>query len=168
LPTKQNAEEKEVLLSEIFNIQHIKLNLESETKDEAFRELVETISAQHPELNRQEMLEAITTRENQMNTAIAPGVAMPHGYCRSFNGIVGVIGISEAGIEYDEEEHEIAHCIFMVLMGRAASKEHLGILSKLSNLLNSKELSKIRSAKCAQEVHDILCRFEQSDLRGLT
>ncbi|MDR3343674.1 MAG: PTS sugar transporter subunit IIA [Treponema sp.] len=103
-------------MSEVFNIQHIKPNLESQTKDEAFEELVETINALHPELNRREMLEAVTMREKQMNTAVAPGVAVPR---------------------------------------------------KLVNLLNSQVLSKMRIAQCTQEVHDILCQFEQTDMRGL-
>jgi mannitol/fructose-specific phosphotransferase system IIA component (Ntr-type) len=139
------------------------VNLESETKDEAFEELVETISALHPELNREEMLEALTTREKQMNTAVVPGVAVPHGYCHAVNGIVGVIGISRAGIEYDTGKQEPVHCIFMVLMGRSHREEHLHVLGKLLNLFNSQALPKMQAAKSAQDVYDILRRFDQSD-----
>jgi mannitol/fructose-specific phosphotransferase system IIA component (Ntr-type) len=156
-----------VLLSEIFNAQHIKLNLESETKDEAFEELVEAIIAVHPELNRQEMLEAVTMRESQMNTAVASGVAMPHGYCHTLNGLVGVIGISRTGIEYDTEAREAVHCIFMVLMSHECREKHLPVLSKLLHLLDSQVLSEMRAAKSTQDIHNILCRFEQTDMKEL-
>ena len=149
------------MLNEIFSVQHIKLNLESETKDETFEELIEIIIALHPELNRQDMLEAITMREKQMNTAVAPGVAIPHGYCHTLNGIVGAIGISRAGV-YDTEMREMVHCIFMVLMSYERREKHLSVLSKLSKLLNLQTLSEMQAAKSAQELNDILCRFEQS------
>jgi PTS system fructose-specific IIC component/PTS system nitrogen regulatory IIA component len=150
-----------VLLSEVFNIQHIKLDLESETKDEVFEELIETIIAMHPDLNRREMLEAVTMRENQMNTAVVPGVAVPHGYCHAVNSIVGVMGISHRGIEYDTGEREPVHCIFMLVMGDAYREKHVRILSKIFDLLNSQVLSKIQVAQSTQDVHNILCQFEQ-------
>ncbi|MDR1399521.1 MAG: PTS sugar transporter subunit IIA [Treponema sp.] len=156
-----------MLLNEIFSVQHIKLNLESETKDETFEELVETIIELRPELNRQELLEAITMRENQMNTAVAPGVAIPHGYCHTLGGIVGAIGISRTGIEYDTEAREMVHCIFMVLMSYERREKHLAVLSKLLKLLNSETLTEMQSAKSAQEINDILCRFEQSSHKEL-
>jgi mannitol/fructose-specific phosphotransferase system IIA component (Ntr-type) len=152
-----------MLLSEVFNTQHIKLNLESETKHEAFEELIETIIALHPELNRQEILEAITMREKQMNTAVAPGIAVPHGYCRTLDGIVGAVGISRTGIEYDTEEQKPVHCIFMILMSHASREEHLRILSKIMYLLDSPALLKMQAAQSAQDAYDILCRFEQAD-----
>jgi mannitol/fructose-specific phosphotransferase system IIA component (Ntr-type) len=157
-----------MLLSEIFNTKHIKLNLESETKDEAFEELVEMIAASHPEVSRRELLEAVTTRERQMNTVVAPGIAAPHGYCDAVNGIAGAIGISHAGIDYDTDGRTPVRCIFMVVMGEAYRESHLRVLSSLVKLLNSQALEEIRTAKSAQEAHDILCRFEQTATGGLT
>jgi mannitol/fructose-specific phosphotransferase system IIA component (Ntr-type) len=113
------------------------------------------------------MLEAVTTRENHMNTAVAPGVAMPHGYCHTLKGIVGVIGISRAGNENDTEEREAVHCIFMVLMGHECREKHLSVLSKLLHLLDPQVISEMQAAKSSQDVHDILRRFEQTDMRGL-
>jgi PTS system fructose-specific IIC component/PTS system nitrogen regulatory IIA component len=148
-----------MLLSEIFDARHIKLELESETKDEAFEELIETLLALHPELNRQEVREAILMRENKMNTAIIPGIAVPHGCCPALNGIVGVIGISRAGIAYDTEDRQPVHCIFMVLMGASCREKHLRVLSHLLNLLNPQVFSEIMAAQSVQEIHNILRRF---------
>jgi mannitol/fructose-specific phosphotransferase system IIA component (Ntr-type) len=156
-----------VLLSEIFSPQHIKLNLESETKDGTFEELVETIIALHPELNRHDLLEAITMREKQMNTAVAPGMAIPHGYCHTLSGIVGAIGISRAGIEYDTEARETVHCIFMVLMSYERREKHLEVLSKLLKLLNSQTISEMQAAKSPEELNNMLRCFEQRGYKEL-
>jgi mannitol/fructose-specific phosphotransferase system IIA component (Ntr-type) len=149
-----------MLLSDVFDARHIKLNLESVTKDEAFEELTETVIALHPELNRIETLESIITRENQMNTAVMPDVALPHGYCRTFNGIVGVIGVSQVGVSYETEQ--AVHCIFMTLMGGEAEREnHLRVLSGILNLCNSRAFSEITAAQSGQEIYDILRRFDR-------
>jgi mannitol/fructose-specific phosphotransferase system IIA component (Ntr-type) len=154
-----------MLLSEIFNVQHIKVNLESKTKDEAFEELIETVVAMHPELNRRDLLEAVIMREKQMHTAVAPGVAIPHGYCRTLDGMVGAIGISRAGIAYDMAEGETVHCIFMVFMNHERRETHLAALSKLAKLLDSQILMEMRAAASAQELNELLRRFEQTGSR---
>jgi mannitol/fructose-specific phosphotransferase system IIA component (Ntr-type) len=159
-----------MLLSDVFTIQRIKPLLESETKDEAFEELVETIvTAQGgrsfategscAELNRREILQAVSKRESKMTTAILPGIAVPHGYCRAYNGITGAIGISRTGIAYDADDNTPVHCIIMIVLGETAREKHLRVLNRLLRLLTSQVLSSIQSANNAQEIHDILHRF---------
>jgi mannitol/fructose-specific phosphotransferase system IIA component (Ntr-type) len=144
-------------LSDIFGQELIKLNLESKTKDDVFEELVETIAALHPEFDRREMLEAVISRENQMNTAILPGIAMPHGYCGTVGGIVGAMGFSREGIEY--ESPAPIHAVFMLLMGESSREYHLQVLSRLLELVNSEFFTLLQRAKSPREVSDILYRF---------
>jgi mannitol/fructose-specific phosphotransferase system IIA component (Ntr-type) len=152
-----------MLLSDVFDTRHIKLNLESETKDEAFEELTEVITTLHPELDRRAVLNSITARENLMNTAVMPDVALPHGYYENLKGIVGVIGVSHAGIAYETEQ--VVHCIFMMLMGGVEHERHLRVLSGVLNLCNSRAFSEITAAQSGQEVSDILRRFDQTYAR---
>jgi mannitol/fructose-specific phosphotransferase system IIA component (Ntr-type) len=144
-------------LSDIFERELIKLDLESKTRDEVFGELVETIVVSHPEFDREEMLEAVISRENRMNTAILPGVAVPHGYCNAVNGIIGAMGFSRAGIDYDSPDS--VHSVFMILMDGSSRERHLGALSRLLALLNSEFFAVIRSAESPQEVYNVLRRF---------
>jgi mannitol/fructose-specific phosphotransferase system IIA component (Ntr-type) len=148
-----------MLLSDVFDTRHIKLNLESETKGQAFEELTETVVALHPELDRREALESIIARESQMNTTVIPGVALPHGYCRTLKGIIGVIGVSHAGIDYEADR---VHCIFMLLMGDAEREKHLRVLSKVLDLCNSRAFSEITTARTNHEIYDVLRRFDRT------
>jgi mannitol/fructose-specific phosphotransferase system IIA component (Ntr-type) len=149
-----------MLLSDVFDTRHIKLNLESVTKDEAFEELTETIITLHPDLNRREVLEAIAVRESQMNTAVMPDVAVPHGYCRTIKSVIGIIGVSRSGVFYETEQ--AVHYIFMMLMGNAEREKHLRVLSRLLNLCNSRAFSEIMIAQSGQEICDVLRRFDQT------
>ncbi|MDR1420648.1 MAG: PTS sugar transporter subunit IIA [Treponema sp.] len=148
-----------MLLSDIFDIRHIKPNLESRTKDGALEELIEAIAVLHPELDRQEMLDAVSARENLMNTAVMPGVAVPHGYCRISGGVTGAVGISRGGIEYDADDHSPVHCIFLVILGGESRENHLYMLSRLLKLFNSQGIPEIEAASSAREIYDVLRRF---------
>jgi mannitol/fructose-specific phosphotransferase system IIA component (Ntr-type) len=148
-----------VLLNDIFNEHLIKMNLESETKAAVFTELIEAMVIAYPELNKTEMLSAVLARENKMNTAIASGVAVPHGYYSGTDKIIGAIGISKNGIDYGATDNEPVHFVFLLLMGDAVREEHLHILNRVLSLINSGALASLQTAKNAREVCDILSHF---------
>jgi mannitol/fructose-specific phosphotransferase system IIA component (Ntr-type) len=147
-----------MLLSDVFDLQCIKLNLESKTKAEVFKELIETITAVHPELDSEEMFAAITERENKMTTYITSGVAVPHGCYQGISDMIGAIGISRTGIAYNADEHKPVYLIFMLLMGEESREKHLHVLNKVFTVLNSAALTHIQTADSPQEVYDILYR----------
>ncbi|MDR1985655.1 MAG: PTS sugar transporter subunit IIA [Treponema sp.] len=144
-------------MSNIFGRELIKLKLESKTKHEVFAELIEIIAGQYPEYDREEMLNAVISREQQMNTAILAGIAVPHGYCNAVGGIVGAMGFSRAGIEYGSLEP--VHTVVLLLMDTLSREQHLQVLSRLLELLNSPSFAAIQGAASPQAVKDVLDRF---------
>lgn len=144
-------------LSDIFGRECIKLDLESKTKHEVFTELIETIVGQYPEYDREEMLKAVISRENRMNTAILTGIAVPHGYCSVVGGIVGAMGFSRTGIPYGSREP--VHAVVMLLMDPLSREYHLWVLSRLLELLNSKSFAAVQAGASPQAVKDLLDRF---------
>jgi mannitol/fructose-specific phosphotransferase system IIA component (Ntr-type) len=148
-----------MLLNNIFDKRAIKLNLEGNTKEEVFTELIEAIADVHPEFGMDEMLRVIWDRENKMNTSIAPGAAVPHGYYPGSGDVVGAIGVSRAGIEYDALDHKPVHFIFLLIMGETSHEKHLHVLSRILSLTKSGALTYIQTAKSHQEVYAILSRF---------
>ena len=96
-------------LRDTFDKRSIKLNLESKTKEGVFRELIEAVTAVHPALDRDIGLRVIQERENKLNTSVAPGVAVPHGYYPGTDGIFGALGFSEAGIDYGAFDEKPVH-----------------------------------------------------------
>jgi len=90
-----------MILGDVFNPKAIKINIESENKDELFEELVEELVAVHSGIDRRKVLGAIRSREALMSTGIMRGIAIPHGKTDAVSGVKGVIGISKKGIDYD-------------------------------------------------------------------
>jgi PTS system nitrogen regulatory IIA component len=148
-----------MLLNNVFDKQSIKLDLKSNTKEAVFTELVEAIARVHPECKIDEMLGVLWDRENKMNTAITASVAVPHGYYPGAGDVVGAIGVSPAGIDYDTVDHKPVHFVFLLIMGKTSPEKHLRVLSRIVALIQSEALAAIQTAKSRQEVYDILSRF---------
>jgi mannitol/fructose-specific phosphotransferase system IIA component (Ntr-type) len=149
----------EMILADVFDKRLIKLNLESTDKDAVFEELVGEISAVKPELKKTETLAAIRDREAKMNTSIASGIAVPHGYFPGLNGVIGALGFSREGIDYGAHDRKPVYLVFLVLLGGGAREHHLRVLSRIAAFAQSGALSYIGKAETPQNVYDILCRI---------
>jgi mannitol/fructose-specific phosphotransferase system IIA component (Ntr-type) len=147
------------MLDVIFDPKRINLNLLSRTKSDVLGELVETVKKTDSSLDGQELLNAITMREDKMATIILPGVAVPHGYCSAVHGIIGAIGFSREGIEFDREDRDPVHLFFMLLMDESSREQHLRVLSRLLEMINSATLGDIRGIESSQELYKLLCRY---------
>jgi len=147
------------MLDAIFDPRRINMNLTSKTKGDVLKELVETVKKTDSALDRQELLDAITMRENKMNTIIMPGVAVPHGYCNTIHGIIGTIGFSREGIEFDQEYRDPVHLFFMLLMDGSSCEQHLYVLSRLLEMINSATLGEITGIESSQEIYKLICRY---------
>jgi mannitol/fructose-specific phosphotransferase system IIA component (Ntr-type) len=147
-----------MIFADIFDERLIKLDLVNTDKNAVFEELIEEISILKPELNGEEMLAAIYDREAKMETSVAPGVAVPHGYFSGLSGIIGAVGFSRGGIDYGARDHKPVHLVVMLLLGEGARESHLRVLSRILTFVKSGALSYIRDAGTPRKAYDILCR----------
>lgn len=150
-----------MIFANVFSPKSVIVDLESEEKDELFEEMLESIRLAHPEIDREEALNALNEREAQMSTGIMHGIAVPHGRCVSVKGCVGAVGISRAGIDYDSLDGAPVNLVFMLLCGANDDELHLEILKELSSALRDQTfISRLCDKKSAQEVYDLLCEVQ--------
>ena len=143
-----------------FSPETVIMNLESTDKDELFEEMVEAIVRKHPEIDRGQALEAIRERESKMSTGIMHDIAVPHGNCSSVKEVIGAIGISRKGIDYDSLDGEPVHLVFMILCSPERPEMHLSVLKEISSVLQSPTfLKEVVEKQSPQEVYDLLCAF---------
>jgi mannitol/fructose-specific phosphotransferase system IIA component (Ntr-type) len=148
-----------MLLHEVFDQRLIKLDLESGDRDGAFFELIDAMADMYPEFDREKMGAIILERERKLSTAVASGAAIPHGYYPGLDRVVGAIGISKTGIDYDASDQDPVHVIFMIVMGESSREKHLRVLSRVLSLINSEALPGMLAAESPGEIHDILAKF---------
>ena len=148
-----------------FSPKTVIMNLESSDKDELFEEMVEAVVAAHPEVDRAQAVEALRERESKMSTGIMHGIAVPHGNCVSAKDVVGAIGISHAGIDYDSLDKAPVNLVFLVLCNPEQPEMHLSVLKELASVLqNPGFVADVMEKKTAQEVYDLLCAYKNASL----
>lgn len=150
-----------MILGDVFSPKAIKVNLESESKDEAFEELVEELCAVQSGIDRRKVLGAIRSRESLMSTGIMHGIAIPHGKTDSVSGVIGAIGISRTGIDYDSLDKAPVHIIFLLVSSPEDSECHLQALKRLALVLEDPAFfTSLLSQQTSQGVYDTLYKYE--------
>ena len=149
-------------LAEVFNPNIIKVGLESDDKDELFEEMVQVIVDSDSSLNRGKLLEALEQRESLMSTGIIHDVAVPHGKTDAVKNIVGCIGLSKKGIDYESLDNEPVHIVFMLIYPTDLGEENLHIFKRLAIILESGSFkSDLLQQQTPQGVYEVICRYEE-------
>jgi PTS system nitrogen regulatory IIA component len=73
-------------------------------------------------------------RELLASTAIGDGIAIPHGKLDSVPQLVGALGRSVPGLEFDSIDGKPTHLVFMLVAPSSSTGIHLKALARLSRL----------------------------------
>ena len=123
--------------------------------DELVAHLAET-SQIDPEA-REAVVAAVREREETMSTGVGNGIGIPHAATDRTTDIVGVIGISEDGIEFDALDGEPVHLVMLFVVPEERFQEHLDTLAEIARTLTSEELREaILDSTEPEEVVEIL------------
>ncbi|WP_455381950.1 PTS sugar transporter subunit IIA [Salinispira pacifica] len=151
-----------MLLSEIFSLDHIKIDLTSRTKTELFHEMVNFLADSDAISEPDRVMDALWQRESVMSTLVAPHIALPHASLWLFKRTVGAIGISKTGIDYGAPDGKPVHVAMLLIDDRYDSDKHLAILRKSARLVGSPNfLSKIMNCTQPQDVFDLIVQMEE-------
>jgi PTS system nitrogen regulatory IIA component len=73
-------------------------------------------------------------RELLASTAIGDGIAIPHGKLDTVEHLVGTLGRSVPGLEFDSIDGKPTHLVFMLVAPSSSTGIHLKALARLSRL----------------------------------
>lgn len=151
-----------MLLSDIFAVDRIKVNLVSKNKKELFDELVEFLEDTGAITEPDRVMSALKQRESVMNTVVAPHIALPHASLWLFKKTVGVFGISHEGIDYGTEDEKPVHVVMMLIDDRYESDNHLTLLKKTARLIDTPNFyPKIMACEDPQRVYELIVELEE-------
>ncbi len=151
-----------VLLQDLFTPARIKCRLEAEDKTEVFEELVDLLVTQYGLECRDEILDAILEREAKMSTGIKPGIAIPHAKTSFTRGVMGVLGLSARGIDYESLDGEPVHLLFLLVSSEADAGTHLAVLKKIALLVENPDFAReALGAAGGEKVHAVIRKYEE-------
>jgi PTS system nitrogen regulatory IIA component len=135
----------------------IEVDLKSQDKKSAIVEMVELMKTAKKIKKTDEIINVVLEREKLGSTGIGQGVAIPHGKTDVLTEQIGVLGISQRGIEFNSLDGEPVHIIFLLVGPAEVAGQYLKALSRISRLFKDKFLRQaIRDAKTKEEVIKII------------
>jgi len=120
----------------IFEEGDLYLGLEAQDKWEAISKLMRFLCERHNIDVKEEgrFLQKVLERELSMTTGIGHGIALPHGIIPRGNRIMGVMGISYKGVDFQSMDGRPAHVIILTLVPEDKIDEHLEFLRNCSKV----------------------------------
>lgn len=134
----------------------IRVNSESETKDEVLIEISKMVGAVCSKVTSGEVYRGLKSREELTSTGLGGGIAIPH--C-SFDFIddfyIGVI--THSGVDFDSIDGEAVRLIFFSVGPKSREKKHISNLSSISRIAMDRDLvSSLLNSHNDVEIYDLL------------
>ena len=118
----------------------IKLDLVETEKQKHIGEMVKILAdaGKIPKDKVKKITEKLMERENMGSTGIGEGVGIPHIKLNYVDTIVGALGVSKKGVDFDSLDGNPVYISFLLLTPEEARNEHLKALSEISLFLKDK------------------------------
>ena len=113
----------------------IKINLQAQTRDEAFKELTSLLHEKNLITDPADTFKRLLRRESMASTAIGEGFAIPHANISDLEEVSLAIGKSEKGIDFSAIDAQKVYLIMMVLFPEGKEKLHVHILYRYARIL---------------------------------
>ena len=128
-------------LADILTKDQILPDLQATTRWEAIDELVNNlvttgkIQPQH----REAIATAVKKRETSMSTGIGFGIGIPHASTELIPEVVGALGRSRAGVNFDALDNQPVNLVMLFLVPQGQFQKHLHTLASFAKILHRAE-----------------------------
>ena len=127
-------------ITEFLDENAISCELKGTTKDGVIREVVALLvrAGSIKEKDAGKLVQILLDREALGSTGIGQGVAIPHGKSDCVSQLVGAVGLSKSGVDFDSLDGEPTHIFFLLVAPQDSAGPHLKALARISRLLKDK------------------------------
>ena len=152
-------------INDVLNPSAVSADLKSTTKEEVIAELVGLLidAGEIEKKHKSKILDVLRAREALGSTAIGQGIAIPHAKCDCVKKLVGCMGVSKKGINFDSLDGEPAYIFFMLVAPVDSAGPHLKALARISRLLKDKYIRE--SLKVGKDEKTIFKLIQREDAR---
>ena len=146
-------------LNEIVKTEHIVSELKATNRWEAIDELVDNLVANGAiaKSDRDAVIDVVRTRENSMSTGIGYGIGIPHASTDLIETVVGALGRSKNGIDFEALDNQPVTLVVLFLVPRGQFQKHLHTLANIARQLHNSEFrAALENAEDADSIFQIL------------
>jgi PTS system nitrogen regulatory IIA component len=154
--------------SDFVQTEAIKASVTALDKPEVIRELVNGLATSGGinAADAEGIIAAILKREELGSTGIGRGVAVPHTKHPSVTKLVGTVGVSHEGVDFNSLDGDKVHLFFLLVSPPDRPADHLRALENISRQLRDDTFC--RFLKQAQSVQDIRTLLDEADHNQFT
>ncbi len=137
----------------------IESELKATDKEGVIRELVQNlIDANQITADEQEgIVQAIMKREELGSTGIGRGIAVPHTKHPSVDQLVGTVGVSPEGIEFQSLDGDSVQLFFLLISPPDRPGDHLRALENISRQLRDDTFCRfLKQSRTAEDINQLL------------
>jgi fructose-specific phosphotransferase system IIA component len=151
-------------ISDILNIESIKIGLKVESKRELLNQMVSLAEKSKKLLDREEVLAEVIEREKIMSTGVGKGVALPHAKTNAVLENIAALAILAEPIDFNAIDDSPVNIVFLLLGTENNVGNHLRILSRASRIMNNDEFrEKLLKCNTPSEVKSLLENHENQE-----
>jgi PTS system nitrogen regulatory IIA component len=143
----------------------ISADLKADDKESVIRELVNTlvVSGGIRENEQNSIISAVMKREELGSTGIGRGVAVPHTKHPSVTRLIGTVGISRDGVDFNSLDGEKVQILFLLVSPPDRPGDHLRALENISRQLRDDTFCRfLRQAKSVEEIKQLLDEADEN------
>ncbi len=145
--------------SDFVSTKSIQAVLKTGTKEDVIAELVDAlVTAGSVKIgDRDDIIKAIMKREELGSTGIGRGIAVPHTKHAGVDRLVGTVGVSPEGIDFDSLDGQKAQLFFLLVSPPDRPGDHLRALENISRQLRDDTFCRfLKQSKTAEDIMQLL------------
>ncbi len=149
-------------LGDILSLETILPDMNSVNRWEAIDELVQQLvnTAKIRPEDREAIVAVVKKRESSMSTGIGFGIGIPHASTDLISEVVGTLGRSKKGIEFDALDNQPVNLVMLFLVPQGQFQKHLHTLASIAKLLHVKEFrQELEQAADAAGMFEIIKKY---------
>lgn len=151
-------------LTDILQSDCVKVPLEGTSKQLAVFELVDLLTSRTGVDARDELRQAVWSRETTRSTGIGHGVAIPHGKSASIKKLSMAIGKTAAPLDFNAIDGKPVELIILLASPVDQTGPHIQALARISRMLtDDKFRNAIKQATSSEAIFKMISDHEAAD-----
>lgn len=127
------------------------------SKKRVLEQISHLVSSHYPNLEEKSVFNNLLNRERLGSTGIGQGIAIPHCRLDDSEQVIGALLTLQDKVPFDAIDNEPVDLLFVLLVPKEATSEHLDLLSQLAEKFNNAELcKKLRTCKDNNELYQTI------------
>jgi fructose-specific phosphotransferase system IIA component len=144
-------------IMDFLNSKAVTTNLKAQDKEGVIRELVDLLAKSGDIRKKDELIQALMTRESLGSTGIGQGIGIPHAKSSAVKSLVAAFGLSQKGVNFDSLDGEPVYIFFLLIAPEESAGPHLKALARISRMLKDKYFREmLKKSKDDREVLKII------------